>query len=204
LSENGGIHALVSGVSVFTVYQSNRLDILKDLLVVMASLLNADRAGMSSSTWTNICQIKEAGSGNCIPAAIPSDEASSSCSHCAMPGLCTSICSSANGSVSGSRHHLDKPTFASLKNYLSDDTTGLRRYQLADRIADIFDQYLVYRPEWISAWERQDDLDIGKRVGEWFATNQLYQQILEDIQPVGLVDGEHRNSGDEGVNSAIF
>jgi exodeoxyribonuclease V gamma subunit len=27
------------------------------------------------------------------------------------------------------------------------------RYQLAWRVADVFDQYLIYRPDWVSAWE---------------------------------------------------
>ncbi len=28
----------------------------------------------------------------------------------------------------------------------------LRRWQMAERIADVFDQYLIYRPDWISQW----------------------------------------------------
>jgi exodeoxyribonuclease V gamma subunit len=43
--------------------------------------------------------------------------------------------------------------FASLNHYLADDRSGLKRYQLARRIADVFDQYLVYRPEWLLDWE---------------------------------------------------
>ena len=39
-----------------------------------------------------------------------------------------------------------------------DDGDGIKRYQLCRRIAEVFDQYLVYRPDWILAWERgQDD-----------------------------------------------
>lgn len=36
----------------------------------------------------------------------------------------------------------------------------LRRFQLAARIADMFDQYLVYREDWIAAWERGDTLGL--------------------------------------------
>ncbi|WP_299006252.1 exodeoxyribonuclease V subunit gamma [uncultured Shewanella sp.] len=32
----------------------------------------------------------------------------------------------------------------------------LKLYQLCGRIADIFDQYLVYRPDWIAAWENNE------------------------------------------------
>ena len=33
----------------------------------------------------------------------------------------------------------------------------LRTYQLANKIAGLFDQYLVYRPEWILAWQKRKD-----------------------------------------------
>ena len=46
-----------------------------------------------------------------------------------------------------------QPGFESLADYLrgGDD---LRRYHLAERIALLFDEYLVYRPDWILAWEQ--------------------------------------------------
>ncbi|MDY6903100.1 MAG: exodeoxyribonuclease V subunit gamma [Thermodesulfobacteriota bacterium] len=43
--------------------------------------------------------------------------------------------------------------FALLAAYMKDDGEGLKRYQLAARIADTFDQYLVFRPEMIFQWE---------------------------------------------------
>jgi exodeoxyribonuclease V gamma subunit len=48
---------------------------------------------------------------------------------------------------------VSEPGFESLAAYLQggDD---LRRYHLAERIALLFDEYLVYRPDWILAWER--------------------------------------------------
>jgi exodeoxyribonuclease V gamma subunit len=45
------------------------------------------------------------------------------------------------------------PVFEHLKNYLGDGNTGLKAYQLSTRIADVFDQYLLFRPDWIPAWE---------------------------------------------------
>ncbi|MBB5019413.1 exodeoxyribonuclease V gamma subunit [Chitinivorax tropicus] len=41
----------------------------------------------------------------------------------------------------------------------------LRRYQLAHRIADIFDQYLVYRADWVAAWEQGRLLGLGEDEG---------------------------------------
>lgn len=49
---------------------------------------------------------------------------------------------------------LDQPAFAPLANYLATGKEQLKRYQLARRIADSFDQYTVYRPQWIMEWER--------------------------------------------------
>lgn len=44
------------------------------------------------------------------------------------------------------------PEFAAIEQYL-DNSQPLKLYQLAAKIADVYDQYLVYRPEWIIHWE---------------------------------------------------
>src|SRR5262245_24026147 len=50
----------------------------------------------------------------------------------------------------------DTPGFAPLHDYLRGaDERG--RHELAARIADLFDQYLVYRPQWIARWEAGED-----------------------------------------------
>lgn len=48
---------------------------------------------------------------------------------------------------------LHRPEFEPIRNYLSDDPRGLKRIQLAERIADTFDHYVVYRPEMVLTWE---------------------------------------------------
>jgi exodeoxyribonuclease V gamma subunit len=47
---------------------------------------------------------------------------------------------------------LEQPEFAAIEQYLS-DSQPLKLYQLAGKIADVYDQYLVYRPDWIIHWE---------------------------------------------------
>ncbi len=49
--------------------------------------------------------------------------------------------------------HLSAPGFAPLRHYLDGPGRGLKQLQLARRIAETFDQYLIYRPELIAAWE---------------------------------------------------
>ncbi|MDA7746150.1 exodeoxyribonuclease V subunit gamma [Psychromonas sp.] len=51
--------------------------------------------------------------------------------------------------------------FSALKEYLKDDEHLRKRFQLSGKIADIFDQYLVYRPEWIDNWETLEDNQIS-------------------------------------------
>ncbi|MFQ2386293.1 exodeoxyribonuclease V subunit gamma [Aeromonas dhakensis] len=60
---------------------------------------------------------------------------------------------------------LDRPAFAPLAAYLGgDDAESLqdpeqvRLWQLCQKVADLFDQYLVYRPDWIARWEQGEGL----------------------------------------------
>lgn len=52
-----------------------------------------------------------------------------------------------------------RPGFDMLRGYLADDGDGLKLLQLAGRIADTFDQYALYRPELLLAWERGEGRD---------------------------------------------
>ncbi len=54
----------------------------------------------------------------------------------------------------------DEPCFDPVRTYLRGDSTGIRRYQLATRLAGRFDDYQIYRPEMLSGWEK------GKRTFE--------------------------------------
>ena len=50
--------------------------------------------------------------------------------------------------------YLSHDGFNDLKNYLSEDVTQLKLFQLSTKIADLFDQYLVFRPQLIFQWEK--------------------------------------------------
>ena len=47
-----------------------------------------------------------------------------------------------------------RPEFADLQRYLKQPRPELRRFQLAEKIADSFDQYLAFRPGMVLDWER--------------------------------------------------
>lgn len=50
----------------------------------------------------------------------------------------------------------DEPLFRHLAAYLADP---LKRFQLAGQLADLFDQYIIYRPDLIAAWEKGSEAD---------------------------------------------
>ena len=83
------------------------------------------------------------------------------------------------------------PDYAPLTRFLGDHDDARRRYQLADQIADLFDQYQVYRADWLNAWALGDDVLIhgyeGRRAlaptQRWQAA--LWRALLEDVGPQG-------------------
>ncbi|NTU53523.1 MAG: exodeoxyribonuclease V subunit gamma [Chlorobiaceae bacterium] len=48
---------------------------------------------------------------------------------------------------------LDRESFSPLRSYLRNDREGLKLFQLCKRVADTFDQYTLFRPELLKAWE---------------------------------------------------
>jgi exodeoxyribonuclease V gamma subunit len=62
------------------------------------------------------------------------------------------------------------PDFDPLGNYLVNDDTGVKRLHLAEQIAYLFDQYLVFRPDMILAW------DEGQVIGD--DPHQRWQSTL--------------------------
>ena len=50
---------------------------------------------------------------------------------------------------------LSRPEYVSLRAYFSGDNRQIKKLQLSQKIAHLFDQYLVFRPELISAWEKE-------------------------------------------------
>lgn len=91
--------------------------------------------------------------------------------------------------------------FAPLAHYLDDEISGSdqpdgvapcgerKSYQLASRLADLFDQYLVYRPDWMAAWARGETApaDIAP-VDHWQPV--LWRALLEDAS--GQAQRHHR------------
>lgn len=62
-----------------------------------------------------------------------------------------------------------------IDHYIRDDVKGLKRYQLSAKIADVFDQYMVFRPEMIFAWQKG-------RAHHWQA--RLWRKLVDLPDPM--------------------
>lgn len=74
-------------------------------------------------------------------------------------------------------HLLNRPIFAPIKHYLNDDNNKQKIHQLSKRVADLFDQYLVYRPQWLKQWENGRLIDGLADIQQWQAP--LWQELVK-------------------------
>src|SRR5262249_28917063 len=81
----------------------------------------------------------------------------------------------------------ERPCFAPLHAYCADghDST---RFALAVRIANLFNQYLIYRPDWITRWERGEEEHWQAELWRRLTTGtlphrvQLHERLLPALQ----------------------
>lgn len=68
---------------------------------------------------------------------------------------------------------MHKPVFSQPADYIRDDISGIKLYQLCSGISDVFDQYMTFRPEMITRWDKGADKDM------WQA--ELWRLVTADI-----------------------
>jgi exodeoxyribonuclease V gamma subunit len=81
--------------------------------------------------------------------------------------------------------NLDGDVFLPLTQYLSGENIALKRYQLAQQLAQIFDQYQIMRPDMLEAWQK-GRLLYQTSAEQW--QQALWQQIT------GQTGNKHRGS----------
>ncbi len=177
---------------MFTVYHSNQLDILKSLLVELIrrdplqNPLEAEQILVQSpgmSQWLKLVLAEEQGIAANLNFPLPAtfiwqlfidvlDDVPqrSAFNKEAMTWKLVKLLPDM----------LSLPEFEPLDIYLAEDSDGLKTYQLAGKIADIFDQYLVYRPEWIEEWEagRVVEEHDGQHPWQPLLWRAVYEQTL--------------------------
>ncbi len=86
---------------------------------------------------------------------------------------------------------LANEAFHALHHYLSDDADKRKLFQLASRVADLFDQYLVYRPEWLNCWEKGQLIDGLGEAQQWQAP--LWAALVEHTRQLGQPEWHRAN-----------
>ncbi|TVP87520.1 MAG: exodeoxyribonuclease V subunit gamma [Pseudomonadaceae bacterium] len=95
---------------------------------------------------------------------------------------------------------LDDPAFAPLQRFLADDDDCRKRYQLAERLADLFDQYQVYRADWLNDWAAgQDVIRLSRNGARALAEHELWQSALWRAV-LADVGSEHVSNSRAGVH----
>ncbi len=79
--------------------------------------------------------------------------------------------------------NLSDPVFEPLKNYLAGENSSLKRFQLAQQLTQIFDQYQMMRPDLLAAWQN-GQLCFDSVPERW--QRVLWQKITE------IVGTQHR------------
>ncbi len=77
----------------------------------------------------------------------------------------------------------EQPLFAPIRNYLAADAGDLRRFQLASRLAYLYDQYLVFRPDRILRWEKGGSVPDAEacQAGIWRILRQESGGVLRHL-----------------------
>ena len=122
---------------------------------------------------------------------------------------------------------LAQPDYAPLRRFLARDADLRKRFQLAERLADLFDQYQVYRADWLATWAAgEDDLIVARGQRHPLPVEQrwqaaLWRALLADVardpvahglgrrKPEALanhqqLDSQETPAGPGGVLSATF
>ena len=85
-------------------------------------------------------------------------------------------------------HRLHKPEYSALQTYLADDPQGIKLFQLAVKIADLFDQYLIFRTDMIRNWDR--NINQPDEIRAWQA--DLWQAVKTSKECIHRAEMQQR------------
>ncbi|SEP00819.1 exodeoxyribonuclease V subunit gamma [Pseudomonas sp. NFACC39-1] len=87
---------------------------------------------------------------------------------------------------------IEQPHFEPLRRFLTHDTDLRKRYQLSERLADLFDQYQVYRADWLEDWAegRHQTRSVRGEIKPLAPENcwqaELWRALLVDVGEQGM------------------
>lgn len=179
---------------MFTIYHSNKLDVLKDLIAHLMEV-----APLSSVMQKETIVVQSTGMAKWLQIELGQSLGVLANVEFPLPAtylwrLFTAI--EQKNTTSGDLQfdkltmtwllmnslpdRLEDPEFAGIKRYLADDIQDQKLYQLALKCADLFDHYMVYRPEWTIQWENGERINTLGEAEAWQAI--LWQDIAKKMQ----------------------
>ena len=182
---------------MFRVWHSNRLDLLKDLVT---SIMENDP--LPDPLEHEVVLVQSPGMAQWLQMELASGFRSKIAANIRFPLPATFIwqmfvavlpnipveSAFTKSAMSWKLMHLlptlrDDPAFALLSDYLCEDSDPRKLYQLSAQVADLFDHYLVYRPDWLALWEKGEQIpDLGS-AQVWQAP--LWQALVEYTAHIG-------------------
>jgi len=92
-----------------------------------------------------------------------------------------------------------------LSNYLTGPNQDRKRYQLAQQVAYLFDQYMFMRPEWLSAWQQNksvalfSDSEVVQRTQLW--QSALWRGLIEPVDTETLESEPVKHRGEAWIDA---
>ncbi len=89
--------------------------------------------------------------------------------------------------------------FAVLQHYMQGDNADLKRYQLAEKLAYLFDQYQFMRPDWLASWEQGRRAQTGGfgnanlQSDEERWQRRLWQLLKATSEDIGDIGGSNKH-----------
>jgi len=83
---------------------------------------------------------------------------------------------------------VSQPVYQPLQQYLANDRNSQKLWQLCCRLADLYDEYQIYRADWLQNWMTADELisPLGESVSipaEQLWQSALWRDLLSSVEP---------------------
>ena len=98
---------------------------------------------------------------------------------------------------------LDLPEFKPLKDYLGKEDLDVKLLQISEKIATVYDQYLIYRPDMMLAWDRGDITTSPNSVHTAWQV-RLWQSLVSELGDLPLHPASLKEHLIQSISSGRF